>query len=54
MKWSNAIKSRTIENTVAQMIVGGVLMIGYIAYEEIQRRREEKRLDQFRQFKSHS
>ena len=40
MKWNNVLKNRTIENVIAQMVVGAVLATGYIVYTIVKEKRE--------------
>lgn len=54
MEWSRVLTNRTIENTLMQIVVGLVFMTGYIAVDVIRQRRENRRLDQYRQDKKYS
>jgi hypothetical protein len=39
MKWRNTYKPYTLENALAQIAIGAVLMIGYTIVEEIRWKR---------------
>ena len=54
MEWSRVLKNRTIENALMQIVVDLVFMTGYIAVDVIRQRREDRRLDQYRQDKKYS
>lgn len=54
MELKRVLKPRTIENALAQIIIGVVFAIGYSAFVMHREKLEDRRLDQFRTHKKYS